>query len=387
MTRLGLKKVRRLVLKIGSSIIASSSRGLNETRMKEIALQVASLRSCGLEVLIVSSGAIICGMEKLGLTERPRSIPLKQAAAAVGQGRLMWAYEKTFSPFDIQVAQILLTQEDLDDRKRFLNSRNTLTTLLERRILPIINENDTVAVEEIRFGDNDSLAALVVHLIDAQLLVIFSDVDGLFTEDPRANPGAALIPEVAEVDERVERLAAGSTTVEGTGGMASKVRTAKKVAAYGVPTLILNGTLPDNLTRALAGEAIGTYFLPRPTRLSSRKHWIAHTLKPKGKLTLDRGAVEAVASKGKSLLPSGIVRVEGRFEAGDAVLCLSPEGTEVARGLCNYSSQETARILGARSAEIEKRLGYKLTDEVIHRDNLVLIGAEAEEGPRTGNEK
>jgi glutamate 5-kinase len=371
-----LKKIRRIVLKIGSSIIASSRRGLNQERLGEIAGEVSSLRGREVEVLIVSSGAIACGMEKLGLAERPKSIALKQAAAAVGQGRLMWAYEKSFSPFEIQVAQILLTQEDLNDRKRFLNSRNTLITLLEHRILPIINENDTVAVEEIRFGDNDNLAALVTHLIDAQLLVILSDVDGLFTEDPRKNPSAALIHEVSEVDQKTEAFAGESSSLEGTGGMVSKVRTAKSVAAYGVPTLIINGAVPGNLTRSLEGEEIGTLFLPKANRLSARKQWIAHTLKPKGRLLLDPGAVEAVSRKGRSLLPSGILKVEGRFEAGDAVSCLSPGGGEVARGLSNYSSMEIARIAGARSAEIEPRLGYKPADEVIHRDNLVVTGPE-----------
>ena len=373
MTRQDLKSVKRLVLKIGSSVIASSSQGLNESRMHKIAQEVSALRLRGVEIVIVSSGAIICGMEKLGLKERPRSISIKQAAAAVGQGRLIWAYERTFSPFQIQVAQILLTQEDLNDRRRFLNSRNTLMALLDYRILPVINENDTVAVEEIRFGDNDNLSGSVTHLIDAQLLVMLSDVDGLYTLDPRRSPGAELIPEIAQVDHRVEALAGGSATIEGTGGMLSKVRTARKVTAYGVPTLILNGSDPHNLARALSGEPVGTLFLPRPTRLPDRKHWIAHTLKARGKLVLDRGAVEAVARKGRSLLPSGILRAEGRFKAGDAVACLSTEGEEIARGLSNYSSSEVSRILGARSSEIEARLGYKLSDEVIHRDNLVVL--------------
>lgn len=360
------------MLKIGSSIIASPRQGLNEKRMQEIVNEVAGLRQRGLEVLIVSSGAVLCGMEKLGLTARPKAIAVKQAVAAVGQVRLMWFYEKLFSLFGIQVAQILLTQEDLDDRKRFLNSRNTLQALLERRVVPIINENDTVTVEEIRFGDNDNLAASVTHLIDAQLLVILSDVDGLFTRDPREHSDARLIQEVSDITPAVEALAGGAAET-GTGGMASKVQTAKKVAAYGVPTLILNGSLTGGLTQALSCTQIGTLFHPHPSRLSSRKQWIAHTLKIKGYLTLDPGAVEAVAGKGKSLLPSGVVSVEGRFEAGDAVACLGPDGIEIGRGLINYDSTEVARIAGVRSADIENRLGYKLTDELVHRDNLVVL--------------
>lgn len=380
MTRLELKKVKRLVLKIGSSIIASPRHGLNEIRMQEIVRQVATLHDEGMEVLIVSSGAIVCGMERLRLKERPKSIPVKQAAAAVGQSLLMAAYDKVFSPFHIHVAQVLLTQDDLEDRRRFLNSRNTLMTLVEYKTIPIINENDTVAVEEIRFGDNDNLAALVTHLVDAQLLVLLSDVDGLFTEDPRKVSDATFVPEVAEIDAAVEALAGEASSIEGTGGMVSKVQTARKVAAYGVPSLIINGNLPDTLTRALSGEEVGTIFLPRTDRLPARKQWIAHTLKAKGQLTLDRGAVEAVSSKGKSLLPSGIVRVEGQFDAGDAVSCLAPDGVEIAKGLTNYSSKEVNRIAGARSVDLEKRLGYKISDEVIHRDNLVVIRLEADKG-------
>jgi len=381
MTRQDLKTIKRLVLKIGSSVIASSSQGLNEARMHGIAQEVFALRHRGVEVIIVSSGAVICGMEKMGLKKRPQAISIKQAAAAVGQGELIRAYERVFCPFKIKVAQILLTQEDLNDRKRFLNSRNTLMTLLDHQILPIINENDTVAVEEIRFGDNDHLSGSVSHLIDAHLLAILSDVDGLFTSDPRGMPDARLISEVAEVDDRVEALAGGSRTIEGTGGMLSKVRTARKVTAYGVPVLVLNGSDPRNLARAIEGESVGTLFIPRPTRLPSRKHWIVHTLKAEGRLILDPGAVEAVAGKGRSLLPSGILRVEGRFKAGDSVACLSIEGKEIARGLSNYSSGEVNRIVGARSAEIEIRLGYKIADEVIHRDNLVVFGLQPGEGP------
>jgi glutamate 5-kinase len=368
-----LRAVKRLVVKIGSSLIASRDHGLDSHRLETLAQEVADLKRQGYEVVIVSSGAILSGLDKLGLTERPKSLPVKQAAAAVGQSRLIWAYEKAFEARGLKVAQILLTQEDLADRKRFLNSRNTLTTLLEYDVIPVINENDTVAVEEIRFGDNDNLAGLVTHLIDAQLLVILSDVEGLFTDDPRHHPDAQLLPVVQQVNSETVRLAKDTTTREGTGGMRSKVQTARDVAAYGVPTVIASGRRQGVLTEILKGNPVGTLFLPAGGRRTSRKHWIAFTSRTKGRLSLDSGAVEALTAKGKSLLPSGVVRVEGRFEAGDAVSCLDPQGREVAKGLVNYSADDVDKIKGAKTAEIAKILGRNDYDEVIHRDNLVIL--------------
>lgn len=368
-----LKAVKRLVVKIGSSLIASRDHGLDPHRLETLAQEMADLKRQGYEVVIVSSGAILSGLDKLGLTQRPKSLPVKQAAAAVGQSRLIWAYEKAFEARGLKVAQILLTQEDLADRKRFLNSRNTLTTLLEYDVIPVINENDTVAVEEIRFGDNDNLAGLVTHLIDAQLLVILSDVEGLFTDDPRHHPDAQLLQVVHQVNSETVRLAKDTTTREGTGGMRSKVQTARDVAAYGVPTVIASGRRHGVLTEILKGNPVGTLFLPAAGRRTSRKHWIAFTSRTKGRLSLDSGAVEALTAKGKSLLPSGIVRVEGRFEAGDAVSCFDPQGREVAKGLVNYSSDDVDKIKGAKTAEIAKLLGRKDYDEVIHRDNLVIL--------------
>ncbi|HEY5599946.1 MAG TPA: glutamate 5-kinase [Candidatus Manganitrophaceae bacterium] len=370
--RPSLRKNKRVVLKIGSSVIASHDKGLDEERLAEIAEEVAALRAEGRELFLVSSGAVLCGMEKLGLKRRPTSIPMKQAAAAVGQSRLMWAYEKFFERFQIKVAQVLLTREDIADRKRFINARNTLMTLLDRRVLPIINENDTVTIDEIKFGDNDHLAGQITHLVDASLLIILSDVDGLFQEDPRKNPGAALIPLVEEVTPEIEKMAGGAGPHGGTGGMGSKVRTAKQVAAYGGTTLILNGTARGIIKRAFQGETVGTLFLPRAARLSSKKHWIAHSLKVKGEMVLDPGAVEAILKNGKSLLPSGVRSIEGKFEVGDAVRLLSNEGKEIAKGLTNYSASEMIQIKGIHSSQIEKALGYKSTDEVIHRDNLVV---------------
>ncbi len=368
-----LHKNKRIVIKIGSSIIASHEMGLREERMAEIAAEVAALRTEGHEIFLVSSGAILCGMEKLGLTRRPKTIPLKQAAAAVGQSRLMWAYEKHFERFQINVAQVLLTREDIADRKRFINARNTLMTLLEHSVLPIINENDTVTVDEIKLGDNDNLAAQITHLVDASLLAILSDVDGLFTADPRKNPEATLIPLIEEITPEIEGIAGEPGAISGTGGMATKVQAAKNVAAYGVTTLIVNGTVPGLMRRAFEGESIGTLFLPKPVRLTSKKHWIAHSLKVKGAVVLDAGAVEAILKKGKSLLASGIREITGKFEVGDAIRCLTPEGKEIAKGLTNYSASEMILIKGIHSSQIEKKLGYKSTEEVIHRDNLVIL--------------
>jgi glutamate 5-kinase len=334
---------------------------------------MADLKRQGYEIVIVSSGAILSGLEKLGIKLRPKSLPVKQAAAAVGQSRLIWAYEKAFEAQGLKVAQVLLTQDDLADRKRFLNSRNTLTTLLALDVIPVINENDTVVVEEIRFGDNDNLAGLVTHLIDAQLLVILSDVEGLFTDDPRRHPEAVLIPVVTKITAEMERLAKGTATSEGTGGMRSKVLAARTVAGYGVPTIVAGGRRAGVLSEILKGNVIGTLFLPESGKRKSRKQWIAFTSRTKGRLWLDAGAVEALAAKGKSLLPSGIVRVEGRFEGGDAVSCLDPHGREVAKGLVNYASDDLAKIRGAKTGEIAGILGHKDYDEAIHRDNLVIL--------------
>ena len=368
-----LTQAKRLVIKIGSSLVASRATGLCPDRIERLAVEIASCRSRGCEILVVSSGAIVSGITKLGLREHPKSLPVKQAAAAVGQSRLMWAYEKAFEPLGLKVAQILLTHQDLADRRRFLNARHTLQTLLSFGVVPIINENDTVAVEEIRFGDNDTLAGQVAHLVDADLLVILSDVDGLFTEDPRKNASATLIPLISDINEDIERRAGLSSTLEGTGGMATKVRAAKKVAEYGVSTLILNGTVPDLLPSVLAGKPGGSLFLARSRRLTSRKHWIAFTLRARGAVTLDHGAVEALVHKGKSLLATGILDISGQFEAGDPVSCMNEEGKEFAKGLVNFSAEILTRIKGLKTADIQQLPGLQEYEEVIHRDNLVIL--------------
>lgn len=368
-----LKSAKRIVVKIGSSLIASRATGLRPEQIERLADEIAALRTDGREVLVVSSGAIVSGIKKLQLKEYPKSLPVKQAAAAVGQSRLMWAYEKAFERLNIQVAQILLTHQDLADRRRFLNARYTLTALIGFGVIPIINENDTVAVEEIRVGDNDTLAAQVAHLVDADLLIILSDVDGMFTEDPRKNPAATLIPLIPEITEEIERKAGMSSTFEGTGGMATKVRAAKKVGEYGVATLIVNGQQPGLLPHVVAGGSGGSLFVAKERRLNSRKHWIAFTLRARGRIRVDQGAVEALTQRGKSLLASGIVEITGPFEAGDPVSCLDHDGKEFAKGLVNFSSELLGRMKGLKTQDIQQQIGPQEYEEVIHRDNLVIL--------------
>lgn len=371
-----LKGVRRVVVKVGSSVLASHARGINTRRIGLLARECAALAREGYELALVSSGAIASGLAPLGLRERPRSLPLKQAAAAVGQSRLMWAYHRAFETQGRRVAQVLLTGDDLSRRARFLNARHTTMTLLELGVVPIINENDTVAVDEIKFGDNDTLASLVVGLIDARLLVILSDVDGLYSGDPRHDPAAVRLVNVDRITREVEAAAGGSSRSEGTGGMVTKLGAAKRAASCGAGTVIIDGRRTGALSRALHGDPVGTMFFPTPQGLNSRQQWIAHAVRVSGQLWLDAGAVRAVVEAGKSLLPSGVTKVSGAFAAGDAVACLDSVGRVVARGLVNYAASDVAKICGLKTSEIANRLGYKYYDEVIHRDNLVVI-AEA----------
>lgn len=363
----------RLVIKIGSNILTSSGNGLDLERIRSLADDISALHDDGYKPVVVSSGAIAAGMKNLGLKKKPHDIVLKQAAAAVGQSSLMWAYEKCFGVHGKKVAQVLLTREDLSDRKRYINSRNTLNTLLSFRVIPIINENDTVSTEEIRFGDNDHLASLVATLIEAERFVILSDVDGLFTVDPRKDPNATLIGRVSEITPEIEGIAGGAVTVVGTGGMYSKVLAAKKAMNSGITVNIVNGRKKGVLRSIIKGELCGTEFVAREVRPSQKKRWIAHGIRSKGFLTLDSGAVEAIVKRGKSLLPSGIVDVSGDFDIGDAVYCLDTSGNRIAKGLVNYSAQEIARIKGRNTREIDSILGYKYSDEVIHRDNLAIL--------------
>lgn len=371
--RRALPKVKRLVVKVGSGLISAPGRGLLPDRIGALADELAALAKDGREVVVVSSGAIASGMARLGLTHRPRSIPEKQAAAAVGQSALMWHYEQAFARHGIRVAQVLLTQEDISARPRYLNARNTLQVLLRFRVVPVVNENDTVAVEEIKVGDNDNLAALVAHLVDADLLVILTDVDGLYTGDPRVDPEARRLDTVDAVTEEIERLVWDADGQVSVGGMSTKLEAARKVTSSGIPMVIASGRVPGTLRRVLRGEPLGTYFVPRGDRLAGRKRWIAFAVPPQGRLTVDAGARSALVERGKSLLPSGVVEVEGEFHAGEVVSLSAADGKEFARGLTNYDAAELRKIQGAKTKDLEERLGYKSFDEVIHRDNLVLL--------------
>src|SRR5437867_13126561 len=368
-----LGRVRRLVVKVGTSLIAEPGTGPDPDRIAALATEIAGARD-GREVVLVSSGALATGMARLALPARPRSIPEKQAAAAVGQSALMWHYEMAFKRHGIAVGQVLLTAQDIGDRTRYLNARNTLTTLLGLDVLPIVNENDTVAVEEIKVGDNDNLSALVAALIDADLLVLLTDVDGLYTDDPTVNTGARKLDTVEAVTDEIARLARDRGDPISVGGMATKLQAARKAAAAGVPMIIASGREPGVLRRIVAGEPVGTYFAPKAARLGARKRWIAFAVPPQGWVTVDAGALAALTQRGKSLLPSGIVEVEGDFASGEVVALLGGAGSkEFARGVVNFDAAELRKIRGAKTQEIEQRLGYKSFDEVIHRDNLVIL--------------
>lgn len=364
---------KRAVIKIGSAVLAGRhDEGLKEAVFTRLAKDISELKKSGKEIIVVTSGAIAIGMKKMGLKQRPKSIPEKQAIAALGQGSLMTLYEKAFKPLNGKTAQVLLTHDDLGDRQRFLNARNTIATLLGYGVIPIINENDTVAVEEIKFGDNDHLAALVTNLAEADLLVILTDTDGLFDKDPKKHKTAKLIPVVKDVDY-LTSIWAGDTSGEfGTGGMASKIEAAKKAAHFGIPTIVANGRDSDILKKIFDCADIGTLFLPMEDRLTSKQHWIVFSARPTGRLFVDKGAKSAILRKGKSLLPSGITKIDGQFEAGEVVHCVDQHGKEFARGVVAYSSAEIEKIKGIKTTEIEKALGYKYYDEVVHRDNLVV---------------
>ncbi len=368
-----LSQARRLVMKIGSSILAAPSVGLRLDHIQRLSNEIGQLKRDKRDIVLVSSGAIVAGIEKLGLKAYPHTLPLKQAAASAGQSRLLRAYENSFQEAGHNIAQVLLTHQDLADRKRFLNARHTLTTLLTLGVIPVINENDAVAVEEIRFGDNDTLAAQVAHLVDADLLMILSDVDGLFTQDPRRHPDATLISEIADMTPDIEQSAGRSRSQESRGGMVTKIQAAKLVGQFGLPTLLINGETPGLMSRILAGADGGTLFLPQGRKRHSRKHWIAGTLRSKGQLILDSGAVEALAHRGKSLLPSGILEVKGTFVPGDPVSCADTDGKEFARGLVNVSSAVVSAIKGRRTQDIDREMGMQDYEEVIHRDNLALL--------------
>jgi glutamate 5-kinase len=367
-----LANAKRLVVKVGSALVTNNGAGLDLAAINDWARQISILRQQGKEVVLVSSGAIACGMQRLGWAKRPKSVHELQAAAAVGQMGLVQVYEGAFAQHGLHTAQILLTHDDLADRKRYLNARSTLTTLLQLGVVPIINENDTVVTDEIKFGDNDTLGALVANLIEAEALIILTDQIGLFTADPRQDPNATLIREATAGDESLESMAGGAGSSIGKGGMITKVIAAKRAARSGAHTAIASGREIDPIIRLANGESVGTLLVSTTQPLAARKQWLADHLQLAGRLLLDNGAVNALKS-GKSLLPIGVQAAEGEFERGAVVACINPEGREIARGLTNYGSGETRLIARKSTAEIENLLGYVDEQEIIHRDNLILI--------------
>ena len=364
---------QRLVIKVGSSLVTDEGRGLDHAAITRWVEQIAKLRADAKQVILVSSGAIAEGMQRLGWTRRPSAVHELQAAAAVGQMGLVQCYETCFRVHGIATAQVLLTHSDLADRKRYLNARSTLSTLLDLGVIPVINENDTVVTDEIKFGDNDTLGSLVTNLVEADVLVILTDQQGLYNADPRREPAAELIAQAAAGDAALESYAGGTGSALSKGGMLTKVLAAKRAARSGAHTVIVSGREPDVLTRLAAGEHIGTLLTASTIALAARKQWMADHLTVSGRLTLDAGAVRALATGGKSLLPIGVVAVSGDFDRGAVVAVVGPQGVEIARGLVNYASTEARLILQKPSSEIETILGYVDEPELIHRDNLVLI--------------
>lgn len=368
-----IRSAQRWVVKIGSSLVTDGGRGIDPEAIARWAAQIAALRLQGREILLVSSGAIAEGMKRLGWVSRPHEIHELQAAAAVGQMGLVQAYESGFAKWRLKTAQVLLTHDDIADRRRYLNARSTLNTLLKFGVVPIINENDTVVTDEIKLGDNDTLAALVTNLIDADLLVILTDQAGLFTADPRRDPTATLIHSGQAMDPSFASMAGGAGSLIGKGGMATKVLAAQRAARSGAATAIASGHESEVLLRLASGELLGTLLAADIAPIAAKKQWLADQLQLRGRLMLDEGAVKVLVEQGKSLLPIGVQSVEGEFERGDVVVCVSPQGEEIARGLINYGASDTRRILRRPSSEIESILGFVEEAELIHRDNLILL--------------
>ncbi len=372
-----IEKSKRVVVKVGSNVLTQNS-GLNIDAINSLSSQISELIDNGREVIIVSSGAMAAGIKKIGLEKRPTEIPQRQAAAAIGQAGLILEYDKAFAKFDKKVAQILLTADDLSNRRRYLNARNTLNTLLSWNIIPVINENDSVVVEEIKFGDNDNLSAMITLLLDADFLLNLTDIDGLFTSDPRIDKSATLIPEISTIGKNIEKYASDIPGALGTGGMLSKIKAAKKTTTAGIPMIIARGTRKNIISDIFSGENLGTYFIPKREKLANKKRWIAYNLKPKGSLFLDKGAEKAIVTNGKSILAIGITKISGDFGVGAPVKFCSENGKKLGVGLVNYSSKDILSILGLSSKEIESKLGHKTYDEVIHRDNLTVTKVEPE---------
>jgi glutamate 5-kinase len=367
-------QARTVVIKVGTNVLADSSGRLDRDRIQSLADQLHRARAGGRKVVLVTSGAIGAGVGKLGLGKRPTDLPQLQACAAVGQSALMQLYQESLAPHGVHTAQILLTAGDFDNRARYLNVRNTIRTLFEYQALPIINENDTVSVAEIKFGDNDHLAAMVTNLLRAPLLVLLTNVDGLYSDDPRTNPDAKLLATVAHIDKSVTDLAAATKSELGTGGMRSKLRAARLATAAGESVVMANGSLDGILDRVLGAEPVGTLFLPHGEDVPAWKRWLGFTARPKGIIRVDAGARRALVEQGKSLLPVGVTAVEGEFGKGDVVSIYDESGAEVARGLCNYAAEDAARLRGLQTEHVASLLGSVPYPELVHRDNLVVVG-------------
>ena len=371
-TRLNVADARRWVIKIGSAVLTDNGQGLSETFIRQLGQDVVSLRARGCEVILVSSGAVAAGLARLGISERPSALDELQAAAAVGQSSLVQAYEAAFAPAGFLCAQILLSHDDVKSRDRYLNARATLQTLLSQGVIPIVNENDTVVTDEIRFGDNDTLAALVANLIDADALLMLTDQQGLFDADPRAHADAHLVEETDAHNTALDAMVSEGSTL-GRGGMVSKLRAARLAARSGTVSIIADGRDPSSVTGATQGLAVGTLFTTAQQPQPARKQWLASLLYPRGELVLDDGACRVITTSGRSLLPVGVKSVSGEFTRGDLVRCVNADGEEIARGLINYGSEDAQRLLGRSSADIEAVLGFGGDEELIHRDNLITV--------------
>ncbi|GAA0178181.1 glutamate 5-kinase [Clostridium sediminicola] len=368
-----LSNVKRIVIKIGSSTLTYPTGLLNFSRIEKLVRQIADINNRGIEVILVSSGAVAAGIGKLGLKSRPKTIPEKQAAAAVGQGILIHMYEKILSEYGKIAAQMLLTKDDMSERKRFLNIRNAFFSLLESNVIPIVNENDAVIVDEIKFGDNDTLSAMVTGLVEADLLIILSDIKGLYDSNPKLNPDAKLINNVYEITDEIISCAGGAGSNLGTGGMITKLNAAKIASTSGASMIIVDGSEENILSNVIEGNNVGTFFFPDSHKLNARKHWIAYNTNPSGYIIIDNGAEKAIINNHKSLLPKGITNIEGDFQEGDVVSILNSNKQCIANGITNFSSLDIKNIKGLNSNEIELKLGYKSYHVVVHTNNMVIL--------------
>lgn len=373
-SREALKKAKRIVIKVGTSTITYANGKRNFSQIDRLAREISDLQNQGKEMILVTSGAVAVGVDRMGLPGKPKTIPGKQAAAAVGQGVLMHTYEKFFADYGQIVAQVLITKTEAIDRHRYTNTRNTFMELMRQRVIPIVNENDVVALDELKIGDNDNMSALVAGIVDADLVIILSDVDGLYTANPQTHPDAVIVPEVAEITPEIEASAGGVGSARGTGGMATKIQAAKAATSSGIHLVIASGTEKNAITRVLQGEELGTLFVSRENRLQFRKRWLAFGAKIAGSIVVDDGCAEAIRKAGGcSILPAGVFTVQGEFLPGSTVSVIDKDAHELARGLVHYSSAELEQIKGCNSGEIANILGHKNFDEVIHRDDLVIL--------------